>query len=138
MDAFEVHRQLIADYQAFTEGFISAREERVSEAISEQAARGLQWPDPWLSLNPSCASGGRISELVSEGLLVPECERIFRSKQNPMDPGTHDLPLHRHQREAIKAASEHASYVLTTVTDRAPRAGLLRPDVSGHLCRCAV
>ena len=116
MDAFEVHRHLIADYAAFTEGFVSAREPHVAAAIAEQASQGVQWPDPWLSLNPSFATGGRISDLVSEGLLASECERIFRTKHNLTDPGSQDLTLHRHQREAIEAAAERASYVLTTGT----------------------
>ena len=38
---------------------------------------GEQWPEPWLSLNPLFAGGGSISELVTEGLLHSECERIF-------------------------------------------------------------
>src|ERR1700761_7174485 len=41
-------------------------------------SRGYQWPDPWLSLNPSFASGGPISDLVTAGLLQPECERTLR------------------------------------------------------------
>ena len=64
----------------------------------------MQWPDPWLSLNPSFESGGHVAELVAEGLLHPECERIFRVKQGADDPGNHGLTLHRHQRDAVEAA----------------------------------
>ncbi len=116
MDAFEVHRRLIADYQAFTEGFVSARDDRIAEVVAEQSAKGLQWPDPWLSLNPSFAPGGRIEELVSTGLLHGECQRIFRPKRDVDDKGTVSILLHRHQREAIEAASGGNSYVLTTGT----------------------
>jgi superfamily II DNA/RNA helicase len=116
VDAFEVHRRLIADYRAFTEGFISPREPRVAQVVSEESARGAQWPDPWLSLNPSFAPGGRISALTSSGLLHPECERIFRVKASASDPGTSDLLLHQHQRDAIEIAASKASYVLTTGT----------------------
>ena len=63
----KVHRQLISDYQAFTEGFVNAREGRVAEVIEALSADGVQWPDPWLSLNPSFASGGTIDELVVQG-----------------------------------------------------------------------
>ena len=139
MDAFEVHRHLIADYAAFTEGFVSAREPHVAAAIAEQASQGVQWPDPWLSLNPSFATGGRISDLVSEGLLASECERIFRTKHNLTDPGSQDLTLHRHQREAIEAAAERASYVLTTGTGSGKSLAYIIPIVdrvlregSGH------
>lgn len=116
VDAFEVHRRLIADYQAFTEGFVSARDERVAEAVTEQSAKGTQWPDPWRSLNPSFAPGGRFEELVAAGLLNEECQRILRPKRTVDDTGTSSLLLHCHQREAIEAASCGNSYVLTTGT----------------------
>ena len=34
-------------------------------------------------VKPSFASGGSVPELVQQGLLVPECERIFRRKSGP-------------------------------------------------------
>ena len=49
-----------------------------------------------------------------EGLLQPECERIFRLKDD--DPDGPVLRLHQHQREAIEAARTGSSYVLTTGT----------------------
>ena len=116
MDAFKVHRDLIGDYQAFTEGFVNARDERVAEVIEALSADGAQWPDPWLSLNPSFASGGTIDDLVAAGLLVPENSRIFRRKRDHADRGTQTFTLHRHQRDAIEIAADGASYVLTTGT----------------------
>ena len=83
MDVFRVHEQVIADYQAFTSGFVSVRDGRIAAFVREQFAEGVQWPDPWLSLNPSFASGGAVSELVEAGLLRPACERIFRRKRGP-------------------------------------------------------
>lgn len=111
-----MHRQLIGDYQAFTEGFVNARDMRVAEVIADLSADGAQWPDPWLSLNPSFASGGTIDDLVAAGLLAPENSRIFRRKVSLGDAGSRTLTLHRHQRDAIEIAAAGASYVLTTGT----------------------
>ncbi|MEZ5181521.1 MAG: DEAD/DEAH box helicase [Acidimicrobiales bacterium] len=116
MDVFEVRDQLISDYRSFTAAFVEPRDERISAFLAEQLAAGQQWPDPWLSLNPSFASGGSVTELVDAGLLHRECERIFRVKDHEDDPGRSVLTLHRHQRDAIEAASSGASYVLTTGT----------------------
>ncbi|WP_301850590.1 DEAD/DEAH box helicase [Rhodococcus pyridinivorans] len=116
MDAFEIHRRLISDYRQFTEGFVDIRDERVAAVVSEQSATGSQWPAPWVALNPSFDSGGRIDELVSTGLLHPECERIFRIKNGEHDRGEDSITLHRHQREAVEVASTGSSYVLTTGT----------------------
>lgn len=94
MDVFKVHEQVIAEYRAFTSGFVEIRDRRIAAYVQEHLDDGAQWPDPWVSLNPSFASGGAISDLVTEGLLHPECERIFRRMSGPNDPGTDLLVLH--------------------------------------------
>jgi ATP-dependent helicase YprA (DUF1998 family) len=114
VEVFHVRDRLIEDYRDFTGSFVDIHDKNISDHVRDRMARGYQWPDPWLSLNPNFASGGTITDLVAEGLLNPECERIFRLKdQNPDGPA---IRLHKHQREAIEAARTGASYVLTTGT----------------------
>ncbi len=109
MDVFEVHAGMLNDYRDFTTSYIEPRDDRVRAHVEEQLVAGSQWPAPWLSLNPAFASGGTISELVSEGLLHPECERIFRVKKSDDHLGSHQLRLHRHQRDAVVAARTGAA-----------------------------
>ncbi len=104
MDVFQVHEQLIDDYRSFTSGAIEVRDRRIKAHVESELEDGVQWPDPWLSLNPSFAGGGTITELIEADLLDPECESVFRVKTDQDDPGTKTLTLHRHQREAIEAA----------------------------------
>lgn len=116
MDAFKVHRDLIEDYRRFTEGFVEVQDQRLADRLEEESARGAQWPDPWLSLNPSFASGGSVEALVEEELLDPACADVFRIKRNERDRGDRSITFHRHQRDAIEVAKTGASYVLTTGT----------------------
>lgn len=116
MDIFKVHRQLVDDYKSFTTSAVDVRERRLAQHVQELADRGEQWPEPWLSLNPLFADGGSITELVADGLLHPECERIFRPKSSMTDLGGRPITVHMHQREAIAAAQTGESYVLTTGT----------------------
>jgi DEAD/DEAH box helicase len=114
MDVFRVRDRLIDDYREYTASFVDIHDKPVHDHVADRMARGYQWPDPWLSLNPNFASGGTITDLVGQGLLRPECEKIFRLKDvNPDGPV---LQLHQHQREAIEAARSGGSYVLTTGT----------------------
>jgi len=114
VDVFRVRDRLIDDYREFTGSFVDIHDKTIREHVAERMARGYQWPDPWLSLNPNFASGGTVTDLIAEGLLQPECARIFRLKDdNPDGPV---LRLHQHQREAIEAARTGGSYVLTTGT----------------------
>ena len=133
MDVFSIHEQVIADYRDFTSGFVSIRDERIADFVEQQFADGVQWPHPWLSLNPSFASGGAIPDLVAEGLLHPECERIFRVKTGPTDPGRDPLILHRHQRQAIETARSGKSYVLTTGTGSGKSLAYIVPIVDAVL-----
>lgn len=88
---------------------------------------------PWLSLNPSVASGGSVSELVEQGLLFPECERIFRRKSGPLDAGHDPIVLHQHQREAIEVARSGKSCVLTTGTGSGKSRASIVPIVDAVL-----
>jgi ATP-dependent helicase YprA (DUF1998 family) len=133
MDVFKIHEQLIADYRAFTSGFVEVRDHRIRQHVDRELAEGVQWPDPWLSLNPSFAGGGSVAELVREGLLDPECERIFRVKADRDDPGSTPLTLHRHQREAVEVARSGESYVLTTGTGSGKSLAYIVPIVDSVL-----
>ncbi len=113
MDIWDVRDRLIDDYQSFTTAFVDIRDRRIKQYVDEQLQRGDQWPEPWISLNPMFASGGTVHDLVQQDLLHPECERIFRVKDGPSDPGSRDITFHRHQRDAIEVAASKKSYVLT-------------------------
>lgn len=133
MDVFKIREQLIADYSSFTSGFVDVRDPRIRYLVQRQLDQGEQWPDPWLSLNPSFESGGTIPELVADGLLDEECARIFRVKKDKDDPGSLPLTLHRHQREAVEVARSGKSYVLTTGTGSGKSLSYIVPIVDSVL-----
>jgi hypothetical protein len=102
MDVFRVRDQLIEDYCDSTGSFVDIRGKAIRELVGDRVARGHQWPVPWLSLNPNFASDETILDLVAEGLLQSECERIFRLKDRSYERSV--LRLHQDQREAIETA----------------------------------
>ncbi|MEP7161075.1 MAG: DEAD/DEAH box helicase [Dermatophilaceae bacterium] len=133
MDVFGVRDRVVADYRNFTSSFVTPRDGRIREHVDHLMASGEQWPDPWVSLNPSFATGGSITDLVRSGVLHPECERIFRVKASRQDPGRTTLTLHRHQQEAIEAAATGHSYVLTTGTGSGKSLSYIVPIVDSVL-----
>ncbi|MDQ1307649.1 MAG: hypothetical protein QG671_3482 [Actinomycetota bacterium] len=114
MDIFNVHQELIDDYKSFTTSAVTPQDPRIKQYVADELAEGKQWPEPWLSLNPTFASGGSIDDAVADGLLHAECAKIFRPKAHVADAGDRPITLHRHQREAIETARSGKSYVLTT------------------------
>nr|MDA8072761.1 hypothetical protein [Actinomycetota bacterium] len=94
MDIFSLRKALVDDYRSFTGSFVQPRDVRIRAFLEERLANADQWPDPWLSLNPSFASGGTPAELAKAGLLDRDCERIFRRKEHPEDPGRDPIVFH--------------------------------------------
>lgn len=134
MDAFEVHRKLIADYQRFTEGFVDILDERLRASVHEQAAAGAQWPDPWLSLNPAFSSAGSVDDLVSAGTLHEKTAEIFRVGKDKDLGAARPIVFHQHQADAIEAARTGDSYVLTTGTGSGKSLAYIVPIVD-HVLR---
>jgi ATP-dependent helicase YprA (DUF1998 family)/serine/threonine protein kinase/very-short-patch-repair endonuclease len=118
MNVFEIHRNLIDEYQRFTSGGVIVEDPRIKQFIEEDMAAGTQWPDPFVALNPFFEPGGRVDELAASGVLHHECANIFQSGKSEEATVCDGSPitLHRHQREAIEAARRGESYVLTTGT----------------------
>lgn len=114
MDAFALRNQLVTDYSSYIKSFIAIRDERIQTRVDDELRNGLLWPDPLLQLNPSFEPGPWIDDLTAAGSLHSECSAIFRIK--PEGKPSKPLRLHRHQAEAIAAASSGDSYVLTTGT----------------------
>ncbi|WP_342372514.1 DEAD/DEAH box helicase [Propioniciclava soli] len=134
MDVFSVRDKVIDDYRSFTTASIDIKDARLKEHYQRELDGDRQWPEPWISLNPAFETGGRIDDLVREGLLHPECDRIFRVKQHVDDLGSAPFTLHRHQREAIEVARSGQSYVLTTGTGSGKSLAYIVPIVD-HVLR---
>ena len=134
MDVFEFRQELVEAYEKFSRSFTTIRADDVKQAVASAYAKSRFWPSPLIQLNPNFVSGAGIEELVSQGVLHPECRKIFRIKTSEDDFGT-ELKLHQHQLEAIQVAQRHDSYVLTTGTGSGKSLAYFVPIVNDVLRR---
>ena len=134
MDVFEFREELVEAYEKFSRSFTKIRADDIKQAVASAYAKSRFWPSPLIQLNPNFVSGASIEELVSEGVLHPECRKIFRIKSSEDDFGT-ELKLHQHQLEAIQVAQRHDSYVLTTGTGSGKSLAYFVPIVNDVLRR---
>ncbi len=123
---------MVAEYESYVMSFLTIGDSRLVAEVKKELDSGLLWPEPRIGLNPSFASGGKIGQLVDEGLLHPECRRIFQIKNSAGDVVA-PLELHQHQREAIKIARTGANYVLTTGTGSGKSLAYIIPIVDAVL-----
>ncbi len=114
MNVFELRKHLVEDYGSYVRSFIRIKDARVEEKVNQSLDEGLLWPDPLIQLNPSFETGDRIVNLVDEGILHNECDRIFRAGKDRGEGVT--LRLHCHQSKAVRTARDGHNYVLTTGT----------------------
>jgi|tagenome__1003787_1003787.scaffolds.fasta_scaffold20955301_3 hypothetical protein len=134
MDVFALRDKLVGDYRRYAESFLTIRDERIAEHVQAKLDEGLLWPDPPLQLNPAFEPGGFIDELIDAGVLHDECRRIFRAAKSESDPVGRPILLHKHQADAICAASTGANYVLTTGTGSGKSLAYIVPIVD-HVLR---
>lgn len=137
MDVFDFRDKLVGEYARFTRSFVHIRATDIKTHVNAEYSAERFWPAPMVGLNPAFVSGGEIGQFVAEGLLHPECERIFRfGKSADGAPGS-PLTLHRHQEEAIRIAKRRESYVLTTGTGSGKSLSYFVPIVDDVLRRKA-
>jgi ATP-dependent helicase YprA (DUF1998 family)/very-short-patch-repair endonuclease len=134
MNVFDLRNRLVSDYANYTRSFIKIRDLRIHAAVEAALTAGAFWPEPLLQLNPAFEPGGTIDELVAAGTLHAECSRIFQIDKSDADPIGQPIPLHAHQRDAIKKAKEGKSYVLTTGTGSGKSLAYIVPIVD-HVLR---
>jgi ATP-dependent helicase YprA (DUF1998 family) len=132
MNIFDFRDRLVGDYANYVRSFIAIQDDRIQERVKAELAEGLLWPEPSIGLNPAFAKGAWIDELVNQGVLHPECSRIFRIKRGPADAGS-ALRLHRHQVDAIASAGTQPNYVLTTGTGSGKSLAYIVPIVNAVL-----
>ena len=130
MDVFDLRKRLVDDYKSYTRSFIKIRDPLIKGFVDVHLEDEGFWPEPLLQLNPAFSPGGTIDDLVEQGVLTEECSRIFRVRESSADRRGSQLPLHRHQREAILTAHAERSYVLTTGTGSGKSLGYIVPIVN--------
>lgn len=133
MNIFGLRDRVIRDYSGYVRSFLEIRDERIHDHVGHALQDGYLWPEPLVQLNPAFEPGESLPELVSAGLLHPECPRIFADKDAN---GALRKPfrLHRHQVESIRAARGGKNYVLTTGTGSGKSLAYIVPIVD-HVLR---
>lgn len=131
MDAFALRQEIIDQYKSYVTSFIKTRDPGIKREVNRNVQQGLLWPDPLIQINPKFKSGESIKELVQQGILHKECEKIFAIKKENKLPIP--LQLYKHQSEAIHAAHKGENYILTTGTGSGKSLSYIIPIVNHAL-----
>ncbi|SFB59815.1 DEAD/DEAH box helicase [Algoriphagus aquimarinus] len=105
MQAFEVHRKIVEDYKDYLKSFNIIKDLRINEVVDKAFKDHEYIPEPLIQFNPSFKRAAALDDLVKEGLLHQNMNRVFK--------GYH---LFTHQEQAIRLGSTNQSFIVTSGT----------------------
>jgi superfamily II DNA/RNA helicase len=112
VDVFDLRQQIVQDYANFARSFTRVRADDLKHQVDAIYAKDQFWPEPLLQITPYYERGASIDELAATGEVTATTAAIFRVPDTPELP----LQLHTHQVQALAAAKQGRSYVVTTGT----------------------
>jgi len=105
MNIFEVHRNVIADYEKYIRSFIRIADPVIEQVVDTELSCGKLWPEPLLQFNPAFRSAGKVSDLAINGTVHAQVADIFKG-----------YSLYQHQLDAIKLGAAGKDFVVTSGT----------------------
>lgn len=107
---FDLHNDILSDYKLYIDSFINIADDEILKKVREEFDSGNLYPDPLVQFNPSFESGGKVEDLVNEGILVKDFNNIF------YDETGKSWSIYKHQTEAIKKGNEGRGFIVTSGT----------------------
>ena len=105
MDIFDIHQQIIGEYESFVESFIDIKDDTISKKVDQELSEGKLWPEPLIQFNPSYKSGESVDKLCRDEVLHPELNTIFEG-----------YDLYEHQVEALELGTRDKDFIVTSGT----------------------
>jgi superfamily II DNA/RNA helicase len=107
---FELHNDILSDYKAYINSFINVADKRILDTVQTDFEAGNLYPEPLVQFNPSFESGGKVEDLVNEGVLSKDFNNIF------YDESGESWAIYKHQTEAIVKGNEGKGFIVTSGT----------------------
>ena len=105
MNIIKLYDKLKDSYKSYLSSFVSIRDERIKDKVSQAIAEEELWPDALIQFNPNFASGIDVSEMIARGLPIhPELNLFFKNK------------FYKHQQEAIELGCQNREFIVTSGT----------------------
>jgi superfamily II DNA/RNA helicase len=107
---FDLHNDILNDYKLYIDSFINIADKKILNTVTKDFNSGNLYPEPLVQFNPSFEAGGKVEDLVNEGILANEFNHIFYDEKG------HSWSIYKHQTEAIKKGNEGEGFIVTSGT----------------------
>ncbi len=105
VNVFEVHREVIADYERYIRSFIRISDSEIERTVDQELSKGKLWPEPLLQFNPAFQIAGDVGDLAADGTVHRQVADIFKG-----------YSLYQHQLDAIRLGAAGKDFVVTSGT----------------------
>lgn len=105
MDILNYHKKLISNYKAYIQSFLNIKDPLIASFVEKEINNNKLWPEPLVQFNPTFEKGRPLSDLVKEGNLYEDIDKIFAG-----------ISLYRHQEEAILLGAKGSEFIVTSGT----------------------
>lgn len=105
MDILNFHKKLIHNYKTYIQSFLNIKDPLILNFVDTEIENNKLWPEPLVQFNPTFEKGRPLSDLVNEGHLHVDIDKIFAG-----------FSLYRHQEEAILLGAKGKEFVVTSGT----------------------
>jgi superfamily II DNA/RNA helicase len=109
-NVFSLHKEILDDYKLYIDSFINIADQEIADKVQEQFNSGVLYPEPLVQFNPSFEAGGKVEDLVNEGILSNEFKNVF------YDDTGKSWSIYKHQTEAIRKGNLGRGFVVTSGT----------------------
>ena len=105
MNVFSLHSAIINDYKEYINSFINIDNDHIRQNVVEALKEGKLWKPALIQFNPAFKGGLSVEELVSQGVLHPKMNHVFKG-----------YALYEHQVQAMRLGSRNEGFVVTSGT----------------------
>ena len=84
MDVFNLRDTVVNEYKDFATSFTKIHSPDIKSQVNAIYAQNRFWPEPLIQVNPNYKRSTTVSDLVSQKILHPLCEKIFAVDGKPL------------------------------------------------------
>ncbi len=77
LDVFQFRNEIIDEYEKFSRSFTKIAADDARKFVESEYRKNRYWPEPLIQLNPNYRLSDTVQTLAENGILHPECGRIF-------------------------------------------------------------
>lgn len=105
MNIIDIYDKLKYSYKDYIGSFVSIKDKRIQQQVSEAIKSEKLWPEALIQFNPNFAKGIDVAKMIEEGCPIHKDLGLF-----------FNTPFYKHQQDAIELGCRDKEFIVTSGT----------------------